>query len=339
MIIDKTTGKGCARSMASKTITRKLVSEGITSKVIFQKPFRNSHVLFRVVGDTPVYVVSERSEKLSEEVMWFPSFIDTEIWTQAVSKFQPHIKLDENVEKYLLPEMDTYLQSIPDTELISIARDFLISQDIINVPIRQCSGKTYYFDENEVYAIDKNSTLFPYEKKLKFSIFTVRGETCLNMNVWSKAVSQFEVGMTLKECLEIFLKTELSHKEKHEQSSFQQLVHVLPPTYEREPENQNEATFDRIRVIVGLPRYQFNSWETLRNEVKKYKRKIYQQVIQRLENDRRFQKYGVPLNFLKLSNVTLCHDFSIEFIFELKELEMGSPTRYKKLKEKQGGIE
>lgn len=72
-------------------------------------------------------------------------------------------------------------------------------------------------------------------------------------------------------------------------------------------------------MIVGLPRYQFYSWEALQNEVKKYQREIYQQVIQRLEKDRQFKKYGVPVNFLKISNVTLLRDFSLEFIFELKE--------------------
>ena len=341
MIIDKTTGRGCAWSIASKTIARKLVAEGIEGKVISQKSFPNSYELLQVIeyGEAHVCVVSQRVKELIEKELWVPSFIDTKIWAQAVNRFQAYKRLEENVEKYLLPEMDTYLQNIPDSELISMTRDFLMAHNVINVPIRQRSGKTYYFDENEVYAIDKDSMLFPYEKKLKFSIFTVRGETCFNMNVWSKAVSQFEVGMTLKECLEVFVKTDLSHNEKHEQSPLQRLVqYIVPPIYEREPENQNEATFDRIRVIVGLPRYQFSSWEALRNEVKKYRRKIYQQVVQRLEKDRRFQKYGVPLNFLRLSNVTLCHNFSIEFIFELKELEMSSPTRYKKLKEKQGEL-
>ena len=54
-------------------------------------------------------------------------------------------------------------------------------------------------------------------------------------------------------------------------------------------------------------------------KLKKYQREIYQQVIQRLEKDRQFKKYGVPVNFLKISNVTLLRDFSLEFIFELKE--------------------
>ena len=72
-------------------------------------------------------------------------------------------------------------------------------------------------------------------------------------------------------------------------------------------------------MTVGLPRYQFNSWEALKNEVKKNQHEIYKRVVQKLENDRQFKKYGIPINFLQLSNVMLLRDFSMEFIFELKE--------------------
>jgi len=71
-------------------------------------------------------------------------------------------------------------------------------------------------------------------------------------------------------------------------------------------------------MTVGLPRYKFNSWEALQNEVKKYQREIYQQVVQKLENDSQFKRYGVPINFIKLSDVILRHDYSLEFIWELK---------------------
>ena len=139
------------------------------------------------------------------------------------------------------------------------------------------------------------------------------------MNVWHKAVSQFEVGMTLSECISIFLKTELVRGVPQDQSPLDRLVqYISPPTYERIPGNQDEATFDHIRMTVGLPRYKFDSWEALQDEVKKYQREIYQQVLQKLENDRQFKRYGVPINFIKLSDVILRRNFSIEFIFELK---------------------
>mgnify|MGYP006922458198 CR=1 FL=1 len=61
--------------------------------------------------------------------LWAPSFIDAGIWKQAVGRFQSFRRLDRNVEKYLLPEMEGYIQSISDEELISITRDFLISKN------------------------------------------------------------------------------------------------------------------------------------------------------------------------------------------------------------------
>ena len=72
-------------------------------------------------------------------------------------------------------------------------------------------------------------------------------------------------------------------------------------------------------MTVGLPHYRFDSWEALQSEVKKYQDEIYQRVFQKLEKDRQFKKYGVSTNFLKLSDVMLLRDFSMEFIFELKE--------------------
>ena len=38
MVIDKTTGKGCALSIVSKTIARTLIAEGIAGKAICRKP-------------------------------------------------------------------------------------------------------------------------------------------------------------------------------------------------------------------------------------------------------------------------------------------------------------
>lgn len=323
MVIDKTTGKGCAWSITARTITQKLVTDGIAGKTIAKKPRYKRDVWLRVIddGNGQAHIKWDFADKLVEEPLWVPSFIDEGIWTRAVSKFPFDGRLDENVVKYLLPEMDEYLQSIPDSELISMTRDFLIENGVLNQPIQQRKGKTYYFDKNEIYSLDK-AELFPIEGKIKFHIFTVRGpgRACFNSGLWLKAASQFEVGMTLKECIGIFLKTELKHNIPQVPTPIDRLVqYIASPVFEREPGNIDESTFDRIRITVGLPRYQFDSWEALRNEVNKYQKEIYQRVIQKLEQDRSFMGYGVPLNFLKLSNAILLRDFSMEFIFELKE--------------------
>lgn len=321
MVIDKTTGRGCALSIASKTITRKLIAEGIVNKPIYRKPCKNRYDMLTVVeyGER-LHVWSRRSGELADKPLWTPSFIDARIWERAVRRFRPCERLDKNIENCLLPEMEEYLQSIPDPELVSMTRDFLIERGVINTPISQRAGKTYYFSEDEIYSFDKKSEIFPYEKRIKRSLFKAECEACFNINTWRKAVSQFEVGMTLKECISIFLKTELVHSVPQDLPRIDRLVqYIAPPVFGRIPGNSNKFGFDYIRITVGLPRYQFNSWKTLQNEVKKYQSEIYERVIQKLTGNRQFKKCSVPISFLRLSNVMLLHDFSMEFIFELKK--------------------
>ncbi len=321
MIIDKTTGKGCAWRIASKTITKRLIDEGIIDKPFARKQTNRNR--YRVLwteefSDGQVRITWYRGSGLADEELWTPSFIEAGIWERGTSRFRPLAELVTNVENYLLPEMGEYLQSIPDAELVSMTREFLIEHGVINVPISQREGSTYYFNENEVYSLDAKSELFPYEKRIKSGLFNAEYETCINKNVWRKAVSRFEVGMTLSECISIFLKTELVQGVPQDQSPLARLVQYIHlPTFERVPENQDETTFDYIRVTVGLPRYKFDSWEALQDEVKKYQGEISQQVVQKIENDRQFKRYGVPVNFLKLRDVILRRDVSIEFIYEL----------------------
>ena len=180
MVIDKTTGRGCALSMASKTITEKLIADGIVGKIIYRKHRIHSKTIYdvfqvvRLRNEKNLYVVSRKGGEQAEEPLWSPSFIDAGIWEQAIRRFPNFERLDKIVEKYLLPEMEDYLQSISDAELVSLTRDFLIEHGVINVPIAQRAGNTFYFDQNEIYSLDEKSELFPYEKVVKHNIFSVK---------------------------------------------------------------------------------------------------------------------------------------------------------------------
>ena len=194
MVIDRTTGKGCALSIAAKTVTRNLIADGIIGKTIAKKerPKRSVWLRVRDYGDDWVCIGGNIAHELTEEPLWVPSFIDERIWTQAVSKFHIDSRLDENVVEFLLPEMDEYLQNIPDSELISITRDFLIENGILDQPIRRHKGNTYYFDKSEIYSLDNESKLFPYEGRINH-IFTVTGidVAFFNSGVWIKAAHRF----------------------------------------------------------------------------------------------------------------------------------------------------
>lgn len=42
-------------------------------------------------------------------------------------------------------------------------------------------------------------------------------------------------------------------------------------------------------------------------------------VIEKVANDRRFRKYGIPINSLKLTVMLLRREYCLEYIFELKD--------------------
>ena len=323
MKIDRSSGRKCAYSIVARYLAKKLVEDGILNNPIARVPRKNdSDIVFRFENTGYYYRAGVKwiAERPEDEPLWTPSFIALETWQKAAKAFQPRHDLKYNVECYLLPEMPEYVQSISDDELIRMIYDFLMEFGVINSPIRQISGNSYYFNDEEIYSMDKGSQLFPYDGRLKFHLFTVRDYSSFNMNVWAKASKQFKLGMTLTECIAIFLETSLEPKPLEDLPYIDRLIqYIHPPEYERVPENLNEATFDRIRVSVGLPRFMFQTWDDLRAAVRENRKEIDRRVLQKIEEDRQFQRFKVPMNFIKLTEVLLSKDYSIEYIFELKE--------------------
>lgn len=319
---DKSSGRKCAYSIVARNLADKLIEDGILNNPIVRVPRENNtDIVFCFERNGYYYRVSSKwlAERPDDEPLWTPSFIDRETWESAAKAFRPQHDLKYNVEHYLLPVMEGYLSGVTDDELNALVRDFLLHFAVLNSPIRQISGNTFYFNDDEIYTLDKGSQLFPYEGRLKFHLFTVRDYSSFNMNVWAKAAKKFALGMTLTECIRIFLDTEMESKPVGDLAYIDRLIqHIHPPEYERVPENMNEATFDRIRVSVGLPRFMFQTWAELRAAVRENRKEIDQRVIRRIEDDRQFQKYKIPINFIELSEVLLRKNYSLEYIFELK---------------------
>lgn len=323
MKVDRSSGRKCAYSIVARDLAKKLIENGILNNPIARVPRKDdSDIVLRFETSGYYYRASAKwlAERPENEPLWTPTFIDKETWQKAAKAFQPRHDLKYNVEYYLLPEMKGYFSAMTDDELNALIREFLMQFGVLNSPIRQISGNSYYFNDDEVYTLDKGSLLFPYEGRMKFHLFTVRDYSSFNMNVWAKASKQFKPGMTLSECIAIFLKTSLEPKPIADLQFIDRLIqHIHPPEYERVPENTNETTFDRIRVSVGLPRFMFETWDELRMAVRDNRKEIDRRVIQKIEQDRQFQKFNVPLNYIKLSEALLRKNYSLEYIFELKD--------------------
>ena len=124
MDFDKRTGRGCAWSIMSKTIARKLVDDGIVGKEIARKNITYRCDSIRIAAAGPdlenVHVMWWESIGATEQPLWTPTFIDPAIWRQAASQFRPGELLTASVERYLLPEMGGYLRSLTDSGLYQV---------------------------------------------------------------------------------------------------------------------------------------------------------------------------------------------------------------------------
>lgn len=92
------------------------------------------------------------------------------------------------------------------------------------------------------------------------------------------------------------------------------------PTMERDTDNLNTKTFDFIRVHMYTLAYGENPIDI----IKKYRKDILTMALDRIEETKRFQRYGVPINFLKLDRFTYCENQKmIELLFTLKPISGG----------------
>ena len=91
------------------------------------------------------------------------------------------------------------------------------------------------------------------------------------------------------------------------------------PVYEKETGNTKENTFDFIRVFIAIP-----SKDTMPGRldfVKQHKNEIAGLVVERINKDSSFKKYNIPVNFLKLENMTLTHTSELMLLFGLKDID------------------
>lgn len=190
-------------------------------------------------------------------------------------------------------------------------------------PIRIIKKSVFYFDSNQVYKKgsewDWNTDCITQSQLWRSYMF--------NMKIWIMATSRFQEGATLDECIDIFLQTGIRKIPESDSMMDRLVTSMEPASYERVPENKNEKTFDFIRVYVNLSSTFYNTWEDLLEGVKTHKREIHQMVLDKIQNDRRYKKFGVPINVLKLSNLVLSRHYFLEYIFELKEIETNKSNK------------
>lgn len=198
-------------------------------------------------------------------------------------------------------------------------------KDLLNKAVRSLRGEYYYFDENGIYQkVNEKEAL----KILKNVFQRIDGSTYYliydvfckveNANIFRSAISKMQVGQTFEEFEVIYANTEIVKHEKPKGLD-RFILKIDSPVFVRLPENSKPDVFDYIHVDVFV----VSEWRSdIYEYIKENQKDIKERVLKSLEQDRKFKKYALPMNFLKLENATYSRRRNlIRFVFELKRLK------------------
>lgn len=199
--------------------------------------------------------------------------------------------------------------------------------DIRQYALRLKADKVYYFDKHYIYscissvdAEDKGFVNFSKRINGTYSIddysFFQFPNWPSNLSLCKKCICMLNLGDTL-DTLEHYFKTVHLESRKKPEGLQRFITKINNPMFYRIPENPNPNTFDYIVVFVNTVK----DWNEYKKDyIKKHIGEINSLVLEKIETNNQFQKYGIPLSFLKLSNITLTNDCTIKYVFELKEV-------------------
>ena len=92
------------------------------------------------------------------------------------------------------------------------------------------------------------------------------------------------------------------------------------PVFEREPENSNRKTFDFLKIRVTIPSKE--SFPDRKKFVKTYLKEIVSIVLEKVSSLQAYQRFGIPINFLKLTRAGILTGDELELVFELKDIDL-----------------
>lgn len=141
-----------------------------------------------------------------------------------------------------------------------------------------------------------------------------------------KAFERMQTGQNPKDFLNLFMeecniKTEEILKNKMILGKRDMTIKVsefitkIRISVERDNRNKNKETFDFVRVIISF----ISNMNNKKEYVVKNNKKLVSIALKAISNNKKYTKYEIPINCLKISSATITNDDRIEYIFELKQ--------------------
>lgn len=193
-----------------------------------------------------------------------------------------------------------------------------------NKLLRAKEGKGYYFNFWGVYHAEPLKDLYAsgmygiintYDNKYRaFELFKPDFQG-ISPRIVSKAITSLQEGDTIPKFFELIETMEFNEKRELPSGLDRFITKMCTPRIQREYGNKNTKTFDFIFVDVCI----IQNWDSDRKQyIKENMPEIKKRVIAKIEASKQFKRYDIPINFLKLTSITLTRDDILHFIFELK---------------------
>lgn len=208
------------------------------------------------------------------------------------------VKDDAGEDIYICLNRDSSRLSLPFIiEGVRIFKPFLIQAISTLIPgvntLEDLVGRYNYIVENQVLTKSDTNIIrqVPLDFNYKYPTYNPTGNKLRNKVLESMCIPDEVVNFVYK---------------------------ISIPRFEREPENRDIKTFDFIRVNVSIP-----------SKKKCPKRKIFIEnniryitaiVLGNIKERKVYQKYGVPVEYLKIEKLTITKSDELEMLFRLKEI-------------------
>lgn len=197
-------------------------------------------------------------------------------------------------------------------------------EDVSYAAARVKNGIVYFFDKEGIYrkvSIDEAKEMdiegvcvFGAYSLERFAMYIKKHSYFNDGNLIKKAICKLNPGDNFEKFEQYLQTVKLEHKDKPKGLD-RFITKIEKPYFIREPENTKTNTFDYINIDVNI----VSEWEEERKAyIEKHREEIWQRVITKLKESKKFQNYGIPVSFLK-ARVTLTKSSVLRFTFELKK--------------------
>lgn len=103
-----------------------------------------------------------------------------------------------------------------------------------------------------------------------------------------------------------------------ESDAMRAITSIKRPSFERMPGNKDDKTFDQIRIRLGIVGK--DTMPNRNDKLRRDQRTLARIALAKIRDTKSFQRYGIPVNFLRLDHMTITCQDELELVFVLKEI-------------------